>query len=89
MRPLPRCLLTGPSPVNRGKPGSKHYLICDGKGTPIYMLTSGANVPDISRARTLLGGYPPTAGLPRARHRTDHPQHPRPRTVSQLSRCEP
>jgi hypothetical protein len=41
---------TGPSPVNRGKPGSKHHLICDGNGTPIYVLTSGANVPDISRA---------------------------------------
>ncbi|MBG0568420.1 hypothetical protein I4J89_44050 [Actinoplanes sp. NEAU-A11] len=25
---------TGPSPVNRGKPGSKHHLICDGIGTP-------------------------------------------------------
>src|SRR4051794_25963405 len=23
---------TGPSPVNRGKPGSKHQLICDGSG---------------------------------------------------------
>src|SRR3954470_213429 len=30
-----------PSPVNRGKPGSKHHLICDGNGTPIYVLTSG------------------------------------------------
>ena len=52
---------TGPSPVNRGKPGSKHYLICDGSGTPIYILTSGANVPDIKRALDLLDGYPPDA----------------------------
>ena len=53
---------TGPSPVNRGKPGSRHHLICDGNGTPIYVLTSGANVPDISRALDLLDGYPPIAG---------------------------
>ncbi len=33
-----------------GKPGSKRHLICDGNGTPIYELTSGANVHDISRA---------------------------------------
>jgi transposase len=53
---------TGPSPVNRAKPGSKHHLICDGNGTAIYVLTSGANVPDISRAIDLLDGYPPIAG---------------------------
>ncbi|WP_435869690.1 IS5 family transposase [Actinoplanes xinjiangensis] len=55
---------TGPSPVNRGKPGSKHHLLCDGNGTPIYVLTSGANVPDISRALDLLDCYPPIAGRP-------------------------
>ena len=37
-------------------------MICDGSGTPIYVLTSGANVPDISRAIDLLDGYPPIAG---------------------------
>jgi transposase len=36
---------TGPSPVNRSKPGSKHHLIRDGNGTPISVLTSGANIP--------------------------------------------
>jgi transposase len=45
-----------PSPVNRGKPGSKHHLICDGHGTPIYVLTSGA--------LDLLDCYPPIAGRP-------------------------
>jgi hypothetical protein len=55
---------TGPSPVNRGKPGSEHHLICDGNGTPIYVLTSGANVPDISRAIDLLDGAPAIAGRP-------------------------
>nr|WP_296067991.1 IS5 family transposase [uncultured Actinoplanes sp.] len=60
---------TGASPVNRGKPGSKHHLICDGNGTPIYVLTSGANVPDISRAIDLLDGYPPIAGRRGRPHR--------------------
>lgn len=27
---------TGPSPVDRRKTGSKHYLICDGRGTPLH-----------------------------------------------------
>ena len=26
---------TGPSPVDRGKTGSRHHLICDGKGAPV------------------------------------------------------
>ncbi|MGA5301791.1 transposase [Nucisporomicrobium flavum] len=54
----------GLSPVNRGKPGSKHHLICDGNGTPMHVLTSSANVPDISRALDLLDCYPPIAGRP-------------------------
>jgi hypothetical protein len=45
-------------------PAPEHHLICDGNGTPIYVLTSGANVPDISRALDLLDGYPPIAGRP-------------------------
>ncbi|WP_373292916.1 IS5 family transposase [Mangrovihabitans endophyticus] len=55
---------TGPSPVNRGKPGSKHHLIVDGNGTPMKVLTTGANVPDISKAVDLLDAGPPVAGRP-------------------------
>lgn len=54
---------TGPSPVNRGKPGSKHHLITDGVGTPLAVITTGGNVPDISRAVELLDAVPP-AGRP-------------------------
>src|SRR4051812_49241094 len=53
---------TGPSSVHRGKPGSKHHLICDDNGTLIYVLTSGANVPDIKRTLDLLDCYSPIAG---------------------------
>ncbi|MEV7003690.1 transposase [Streptomyces sp. NPDC093982] len=30
---------TGPSPVDRRKTGSKHHLICDGRGTPLKVIT--------------------------------------------------
>lgn len=36
---------TGPSPVDRGKTGSKHHLICDGKGTPFKVITTAGNGP--------------------------------------------
>ncbi|GHF36134.1 transposase [Streptomyces griseosporeus] len=31
------------SPVDRGKTGSKHHLICDRKGTPLEVITTAAN----------------------------------------------
>ncbi|WP_369076873.1 transposase [Paractinoplanes ovalisporus] len=64
---------TGPSPVNPGQRGSKDHLSCDGNGTPIYVLTSGANVPDVKPALDLLDCYPPIvgrAGRPRRRFAT-------------------
>ncbi|WP_372472261.1 hypothetical protein [Jidongwangia harbinensis] len=36
--------------------------MCDGNGTPLLVLTSSANVPDISRALDLLDGSPSIAG---------------------------
>ncbi|MGA5629559.1 IS5 family transposase [Streptomyces cellulosae] len=38
-----------PSPVDRGKTGSKHHLICDGKGTPFKVITTAANVNDVTQ----------------------------------------
>ncbi|WP_417159207.1 transposase [Streptomyces gilvifuscus] len=34
----------GPSPVDRRKTGSEHHLICDGRGTPLKVTTTAANV---------------------------------------------
>ncbi|MFF3261373.1 IS5 family transposase, partial [Streptomyces sp. NPDC002932] len=33
-----------PTPVDRRKTGSKHHLICDGRGTPLKVITTAANV---------------------------------------------
>ncbi|KPI22930.1 transposase [Actinobacteria bacterium OV320] len=30
------------------KTGSKHYLMCDGRGTPLKVITTAANVNDVT-----------------------------------------
>ncbi|MFJ5032580.1 transposase [Streptomyces sp. NPDC088560] len=55
---------TGPSPVDRCKTGSKHHLICDGRGTPLHVITTAANVNDITQTLDLVDGIPPVAGRP-------------------------
>lgn len=62
----------GPSPVDRGKPGSKHHIVCDGAGLPLRVITTGGNVPDIAMAQTLIATIPPVAGrIGRPRSRPD------------------
>ncbi|MGV9549072.1 transposase family protein [Streptomyces ardesiacus] len=55
---------TGPSPVDRRKTGSKHHLICDGRGTPLKVITTAANVNDVTQALALVDGVPPVADRP-------------------------
>ncbi|MFB8083898.1 transposase [Streptomyces sp. NPDC055992] len=63
---------TGPSPVDRRKTGSKHHLICDGRGTPLKVITTAANVNDVTRTLALVDGIPPVAGRTgRPRRRPD------------------
>ncbi|GAA2987280.1 IS5 family transposase [Streptomyces sp. SM10] len=59
---------TGPSPVDWRKTGSKHHLICDGRGTPLKVITTAANVNDVTETLALVDGIPPVAGRP-GRHR--------------------
>ncbi len=55
---------TGPSPADRRKPGSKHHLICDGRGTPLKGISAAANVNDVTQTLALVDGVPPVAGRP-------------------------
>jgi hypothetical protein len=53
---------TGPSPVDRSKPGSKHQVVTDGQGVPLVVQTTAANVPDVNRTAGLVDAVPPIAG---------------------------
>ncbi|MGE7435498.1 IS5 family transposase [Kitasatospora sp. NPDC001175] len=59
---------TGPSPVDRRKTGSKHHLISDGGGIPFHVITTAANVNDVTQTLALVDGVPPVAG------RVGHPR---------------
>lgn len=52
---------TGPSPVDRGRAGSKHHLITDGHGTLLAILTGG-NRNDVTHLMPLLDAIPPIRG---------------------------
>ncbi|MGW9452885.1 IS5 family transposase [Streptomyces sp. NPDC055632] len=59
-----------PTPARRrptGGPaedGSKHHLIRDGRGTPLKVVTTAANVNDIAQTLALADGIPPVVGRP-------------------------
>ncbi|WP_162869973.1 IS5 family transposase [Kitasatospora cineracea] len=72
VRALKRGAHTGPSPVDRGRPGSKHHLIVDRHGTPLAVALTGGNRHDVTQLLPLLGAIPPVRGLrgrPRRRPR--------------------
>lgn len=62
---------TGPSPTDRGRPGTKRHVIVDRAGVPLGVLMSGANVHDSRVFERLLEAIPPVrrsrAGRPRQR----------------------
>ncbi len=61
---------TGPNPTDRGKNGSKRHLIVDGRGTPLAIEHTGANVHDSEMAIQLVEDIPPvkqSRGRPRKR----------------------
>ncbi|WP_409351339.1 IS5 family transposase [Streptomyces decoyicus] len=61
---------TGPPPVDRGRPGSKHHVIVDRHGTPLAVSLTGGNRHDVTQLMPLLDAIPRIRGLRgRPRHR--------------------
>ncbi|WP_240653723.1 IS5 family transposase [Streptomyces sp. AcE210] len=63
---------SGPSPVDRARPGSKHHVITDGQGIPLAVSLTGGNRNDVTQLLPLLDKIPPVAGVVgRPRRRPD------------------
>jgi len=54
---------TGPSPVDRGRPGSKHHLLVDGTGIPLAFALTGGNRNDVTQLIPLLDSVPAVRGV--------------------------
>ncbi|MFF3787517.1 IS5 family transposase [Streptomyces sp. NPDC001933] len=64
---------SGPSPVDRARPGSKHHVLVDGQGIPLAVSLTGGNRNDVTQLMPLLAKIPPVPGLvgrPRRRPET-------------------
>ena len=46
-------------------------MICDGRGTPLKVITTAANVNDVTQTLALVDGIPPVAGRGRPRRRPE------------------
>ena len=55
---------TGPSPVDRGKPGTKHTLLVDRHGVPLAVRTAGANASDQRLILPIVLDFPHVGGKP-------------------------
>ncbi|OOV24911.1 IS5 family transposase [Streptomyces avermitilis] len=63
---------SGPSPVDRARPGSKHHVITDGQGIPLAVSLTGGNRNDVTQLLPLLDKIPAIAGrVGRPRRRPD------------------
>jgi Transposase DDE domain len=49
----------GANPVDRGKPGSKLHLVCDGGGLPLTAAVTAANTGDTTMFAAVLDDVPP------------------------------
>ncbi|CCH17818.1 transposase IS4 [Micromonospora lupini str. Lupac 08] len=54
---------TGPSPVDRRKPGSKHHVITDAGGIPLAVSLTGGNRHDVTQLLPLVDKIPPIKGI--------------------------
>jgi transposase len=55
--------------VDRGKPGSKLHLVCDGGGLPLTAVVTAANVTDTTMFQAVVDDIPPVR-TPSGRRRT-------------------
>jgi transposase len=55
---------TGPSPVDRRKPGSKHSLLVDRHGAPLAIRTAGAQASEHTQIIPLVLDFPKITGKP-------------------------
>jgi IS5 family transposase len=53
----------GANPVDRGKPGSKLHLVCDGSGLPLTAAVTAANVADVTMLAAVVDDIPPVRTL--------------------------
>jgi transposase len=53
---------TGPSPMDRGKPGTKHHVITDASGIPLAGSVTPANRNDVTEMAPLVNKLPEVAG---------------------------
>jgi transposase len=58
----------GANPVDRGKPGSKIQLVCDGHGLPLAAAVTAANLPDVAMLQAMVEDIPPVR-MPSGRRR--------------------
>jgi transposase len=59
----------GANPVDRGKPGSKIHLVCDGGGLPLTAVVTAANIPDVAMLPAVVDDVP-AVRVPSGRRRT-------------------
>jgi transposase len=59
----------GANPVDRGKPGSKLHLVCDGGGLPLTAVVTAANVNGTTMFQAVMADIPPIR-TPAGRRRT-------------------
>ena len=55
---------TGPSPVDRARPGSKHHVITEAHGIPLAVSLTGGNRNDVTQLMPLIEAIPPVRCTP-------------------------
>jgi transposase len=54
--------LTGPSPVDRARTGTRHHAIVDPSGAPLAVSVTGGNRNDVTQLEPLIDGIGPVRG---------------------------